>query len=76
MASVSATDAWVVGYGSTGGAFVIRWNGTAWNTVAPPPWWTGTIAAKTSPPGPPSGSQAQNAFSHGLELTSLSVRLS
>ena len=35
VAAVSANDAWAVGYGSTG-AFVLRWNGTAWN-VAPAP---------------------------------------
>ncbi|MCU7729543.1 hypothetical protein ODJ79_37995 [Actinoplanes sp. KI2] len=37
VSAVSATDAWAVGYGSTGGAFVIRWNGTAWSSVAAPP---------------------------------------
>jgi hypothetical protein len=37
VASVSASDAWAVGYGSSGGAFVTRWDGTAWTAAPAPP---------------------------------------
>jgi hypothetical protein len=37
VAALSATDAWAVGVGTSGVAFVVRWNGTSWNTVAAPP---------------------------------------
>lgn len=37
VAALSATDAWAVGVGTSGAAFVVRWNGTSWNTVAVPP---------------------------------------
>jgi hypothetical protein len=36
VAAVSPTDAWAVGYGSSGGAFVTHWNGTAWSIVPAP----------------------------------------
>lgn len=37
VAAVSPTDAWAVGYGSSGGAFVTHWNGTAWSIAPAPP---------------------------------------
>jgi hypothetical protein len=36
VVSVSRTDAWAVGVGSTGGPFALHWNGTAWTSVAAP----------------------------------------
>jgi hypothetical protein len=37
VAAVSATNAWAVGVGTSGTAFVVRWNGTSWTTAAAPP---------------------------------------
>jgi hypothetical protein len=37
VAALTAGDAWAVGYGSDGGAFVLRWNGTAWSSAPAPP---------------------------------------
>jgi hypothetical protein len=39
VVAVSRTDAWAVGFSSTGtgGSYVLHWNGTAWTSVTPPP---------------------------------------
>ena len=36
VAALSPSDAWAVGSGSTGGAYVLRWNGNAWSSAPAP----------------------------------------